>query len=204
MRRGEPQRDTIDAEDSAERLEYVVKKIPLVLLAILVTAAYGADSRMKPGLWEVRIVKRVMDGRDQTAQMAGLSAQMQQAMANLPPDQRARIQSTLKHNSGISDVTRTCISPEMAKRDAPIIDQAERCQPTSVKRNGEHTTFEFNCNINGTTSTGKGESTISGDVVTTQTDITMHTPDGATHVMQNESEMRFISPDCGDVKARGP
>jgi hypothetical protein len=177
-----------------------VKKTMLAALAALVTLAYAADSRMKPGLWEMRIIKNVVDGRDMAALMAAKNAQMQQAMANLPPDQLARMQAALKMSAGANGATRICISPDMAKRATPMVDQSGSCQPATVNRNGDTTSFEFNCTINGAASAGKGESTISGDVITTRTDITTHASNGATHVVQNESEMRYIGPDCGDVK----
>lgn len=184
-----------------------MKKMTFAALAALVTLvapAHAEDPRMKPGLWEMRIIKNIVDGRDMAALLAAKSAQMQQAMASLPPDQAARLQSTLKLGAGGTAATRICISPEMAKRASPVIDQGGHCQPATVTRNGDTTTFEFSCTINGATSSGKGQSTISGDVITTRTDITSQAPNGTTHVMHNESEMRFVGPDCGDVKPMGP
>jgi hypothetical protein len=180
-----------------------VKRILPAALAFLVTVAYGADMRMKPGLWEVRVIKRVMDGQDQTPK-AGTSPQMQQAMANLPPDQKAKIEAAMKQHAGSNGATRMCISPDMAKRDAPMLDHGGRCPPATVHRDGTHTTFEFSCTINGMTSTGKGDATVSGDVITTRVDTTMHALNGATHVTHDESEMHFVGPDCGDVKPPRP
>jgi hypothetical protein len=175
----------------------------LCALAVLAAlAAYSAGLGLKPGLWEIKVVKQVMDGRDMTAQMAAGRATMQLQMANMPPEQRARIQAMMP-NSGVDPITggfRICVSPEMAKRDTPIVDKDGHCQPATVKHDGNVTTYEFSCSSNGSTREGKGEATSAGDLITNRTDMTMHTANGATHVMHSESEMRYLGADCGDVK----
>lgn len=178
-----------------------MKKTLLAAFATLVTLAHAADPRMKPGLWEIRVTKNIMDGR--AVQVPARDAQMKQTMANLPPDQQARMQAALKQSAGSNGNVRTCITPEIANRNTPVTDQQGRCPPASVKRNGEHMTYEFSCVISGMAATGKGESTVSSELVTTRSEVTMHASNGTTHVMQSESEMRFIGPDCGDVKPPG-
>jgi hypothetical protein len=174
------------------------------LAAIVAIPAFAAGFGLKPGLWETRIVKQVVDGRDMSSQIAGASAQMQQAMANMPPEQRARMEAMMKQHGGpaiASDgAIRICISPEMASRDRPIVDREGHCQPAVVNHSGNHTTFEFNCNSNGTAMTGKGESTSTGDLIKTQMEMTRRKANGETHVMQSETEMKFLGSDCGDVK----
>lgn len=180
-----------------------MKRMLLLATALFVTAAFGADPKMKPGLWEIHVTKNVMDGHDQATQLAARSAQMQQALANLPPDQQARVQAAMKQNVSSSGNIRTCITPEIANRNAPVTDPQGRCPPASVQKSGDHMTYAFNCIINGMSATGKGESTVSSELVTTRSEVTMHASNGTTHVMQSESEMRYIGPDCGDVKPPG-
>jgi hypothetical protein len=180
-----------------------VKKTLFIALSFAGTLAFAADSHLKPGLWEVRVVKQVVDGKDQSAQMSGMAAQMQQAMASMTPDQRARVEAMMKSRIGSDGAIRICLSPEMAKRDTPMIDKEGRCQPASVQRSGDHISYEINCTSNGTTTKGKGESTFSADVVSSRNDITM-IQGGTTHAMQTETEMRFVGADCGDVKPFTP
>jgi len=166
-------------------------------------AAYATGFGLKPGLWEVRIVKQVVDGRDTTAQLAGASDKLQQAMANMPPEQRARLEAMLKQRGGAQGSNggfRICVTPEMAQRDKPIVDKEGRCQPATASRNGNQTTYEFHCSNNGVTTSGKGTAVASGDLITTHVDMTTHHPDGTTRVMQHDSEMKFLGSDCGDVK----
>jgi hypothetical protein len=177
----------------------------LVALAALSVHATGAG--LKPGLWEVRVVKQVVDGRDMTAQRAAQAAQMQQTMASMPPEQRARMEAMMKQN-GVSQTGdggyRLCITPEMAKRDTPILDKDGRCQPAKVTHSGNQMTYEFSCSANGITTAGKGESTVAGDLITTRSDMTMTRGNGPPRVMHSESEMKYLGSDCGDVKPLTP
>lgn len=180
------------------------KSIIVSVVAFSVTQVLAAGFGLKPGLWESKLTKQVMDGRDMTAQVAGATSQMQQAMANMPPEQRARMEAMMKEHGGATmggnGGFKMCISPEEASRDKPVLDREGRCQPAIVTHSGNHTTFTINCSSNGNTTTGKGESTAVGDVITSQIDMTVRKANGETHTMHNESEMKFLGPDCGDVK----
>jgi hypothetical protein len=92
-----------------------------------------------------------------------------------------------------------CISPEMSKREAPVVDKDGACQPTNVRRSGNHMTYEINCVSNGRKTTGTGEATMGHDSVKTRSDTTV-VERGETHHMQSEMEMRYVKSDCGDVK----
>lgn len=173
-----------------------------LLLVLVVIAAHAAG--LKPGLWETKVVKQVVDGRDMTAQLAASTAQMQQMMANMTPEQRARIQSMPGAGFSGNGTVQICVSPEMAKRDQPIMDNQGHCPPANVKHDGNVTIYEFSCSSNGSTRQGKGETTTNGDVVTNRLDMTMQGAGGKTHTMHIESEMRYIGADCGSVKPAEP
>jgi Protein of unknown function (DUF3617) len=175
----------------------------VVLITLRVVAAgFG----LKPGLWETQVTKQVVDGKDTTAQINGATAQMQKMMANLSPEQRAKMEAMFKSNGASLEPgggLRLCISPEMANRDTPWVDPKGRCQPAKVSRSGNQASFEVNCASDGTTTTGKGVSTISGDSVTSVMDMTTTKPGGETRVIHMETAMKFLSADCGDVKPLG-
>jgi hypothetical protein len=174
------------------------------LAAFAAVHGLAAGFGLKPGLWESRIVKHVMDGRDTTSQMAGAMSQMQNNLSRLPPEKRAQLEAMMKEHGaltmGTEGTTKLCISPEMASRNKPIVDPEGRCQPAKISQNGNHTTFEFNCDTNGTVMTGKGETTATGDVITSRVDMNTRKANGESHTMHNESEMKFLGSDCGDVK----
>jgi hypothetical protein len=179
--------------------------VPLVALAAFAAVnGLAAGFGLKPGLWESRIVKHVMDGRDMTSQMTRALSQMQNNLSRLPPEQRARTEAMMKEHGaltmGSTGTTRLCISPEMAGRNKPIVDPEGRCQPVKINQSGNHTTFEFNCNANGTVMTGKGESTATGDVITSRVDVSTRKGKGETHMLHTETELKFLGSDCGDVK----
>ena len=175
----------------------------VVLMALRVVAAgFG----LKPGLWETHVTKQVVDGKDTTAQINGATAQVQKMMANMSPDQRAKMEAMFKSNGASLEPgggLRLCISPEMANRDTPWVDPKGRCQPAKVNRSGNQATFEVSCASDGTTTTGKGVSTISGDSVSSVMDMTTVKPGGETRVIHMETAMKFLGADCGDVKPLG-
>lgn len=181
-----------------------MKKSLLAILVVLGGTAWAQGSGLKAGLWEVKQLKQVVDGRDMAAQMASAQKEMQAAMANMPPEQRKQMEAMLgkqgvpaKGATGVT--TRICISPAMAAMDKPMVDPEGRCEPAKMNRSGNKTTFEINCTTQGRTTVGKGESTHSGDMVTTRMDMTMTDAQGR-HTMQSESQMKFLGADCQGVK----
>jgi len=165
--------------------------------AVALTAGQAQAQSIKPGLWELRAVKHMVDGVDQSAQMAAAQQQMKAAMAKMPPEQRKQMESTM---AGMTNGThRLCISPAMAAQDKPVMPSDAKCDPPISKRSGSRTDYEFSCQQGGNTVKGKGQSEVSGDRVVTRMDMTTSGPQGK-HTMQTESEMRFVSADCGNVK----
>ncbi|HME38987.1 MAG TPA: DUF3617 domain-containing protein [Steroidobacteraceae bacterium] len=185
----------------------MTRSLAVFLTALAALSAYATGVGLKPGLWEVRVVKQVVDGQDMTAQRAAQAAKMQQTMAAMPPEQRAKMEAMFKQN-GVSQGSdggyRLCISAEMAQRDTPIVDKDGRCQPAKVIHSGNHTTYEFSCSSNGITTVGKGETTAAGDLITTRSDMTMTRANGPPRVMHNESEMKYLGSDCGGLKPLAP
>jgi hypothetical protein len=164
---------------------------------------HAAGLGLKPGLWEVKVVKQLMDGRDVSAQMSAAMSQAQQALAKLPPEQRARIEAMM-NNAGVGRTNngtfRICVSPEMAQQNAPVLDKDGRCQPVMLSRHGDRVDFQFDCSTNGTSMQGKGEATVTPESVNTHTEMTTTSATGGSHQMQNDTQMSYISADCGDLK----
>lgn len=160
-----------------------------------------AQTAMKPGLWEMRTIKHVMDGRDMMAQMAAAQAQMQQMMANMPAGQKKQMEAMMGKQGGATapNVQRICVSPEMATRDKPVVSADGKCEPSNVSRSGNRMTYQIDCVDQGTTMTGKGESVITGDTVAGKMDMTTTGRDGR-HTMQTESQMKYLGSDCQGLK----
>jgi hypothetical protein len=173
-------------------------------LVFAAAAAAAAGFGLKPGLWQSRIIKQVVDGRDVTAQVAAASAELEHAMAGMAPEQRARMEAMMGEHSGLtlgsSGNTRMCISADEARRDKPIVDRERRCQPTAVEHSATRTTFTINCTSNGVLTTGKGEAVAAGDLITSTVDLNTRAANGAKHVLHNETELKYLGADCGSVK----
>lgn len=166
--------------------------VPALALILLAAPALAGD--MKAGLWEMKTIRQVVDGQDMQAQMR----QMQQQMAGLPPEQRKQMEAMMGRQGigmGAGGAMRMCISEEMAKRDAPVLDPDGQCQPAKVSRSGNTVRYEIDCMMEGRRSQGKGESTFSGNSVHSRMDMVTMDASGR-HTMQSESQMTYLGPDC--------
>jgi len=182
--------------------------IGLVIGLVSFTAlhAWANSFGLKAGLWESRIVKMTVDGQDRTGAMSQASSRMQAAMANMPPEQRARMEAMMKDQgggaTGPNGATRMCISEEMANSEKPFTSPGkdEHCQPASITHSGNRTTYSITCTAYGQTSTGKGEAIATGDTISTKLDMTSKSATGETHERHMETEMKFLGTDCGGLK----
>jgi hypothetical protein len=174
-----------------------MKKLVITATLLLAAASALAAPNMKAGLWEFHIIKQTVDGKDMTAQMAAARAQMQQMLANMPPEQRKQLEQSMGAQAmpDSNNTQRICISPEMAAQDKPMPPAEAKCEPTNIVHNGNKTTFELNC----PGITGKGETVINGDTVHSKMDMVRSDARGR-HTMQSESEMKYLGADCKGIK----
>lgn len=175
-----------------------------VLAALLVagSAALAQDAKIKPGLWETTVLHEVVDGRDVSSQMASAQSQMQQAMERMSPEQRQKLESVMgsgnmpgQHAAGAN---RICISPSMAAMDKLPVDPQGHCANIKVTRSGNKIDYEINCNSDGRTTVGTGQSIIDGDLVTARSQTTITDARGR-HEMQSEVRMKYLGADCQGV-----
>lgn len=177
----------------------MIKKLVLAAI-VVVPATVHADPKMKPGLWEVRLLKQVVDGQDLTARIAGIQVETQRAIANMPSQQRKQIEAKIgKQTKAGTEAHHVCVSPEMAARDNPVVAQDAGCQPAKVERSGNKISFSVNCVNDGRTVVGTGDSVFADDAVSTKLDIAIVDVRGR-HTMQSEVQMNYLGPDCGGLK----
>ncbi len=162
------------------------------------TAAATEGGTVKPGLWEIRLVRQIVDGRDVTALVPAALAGMQQLMGNMTPQQRRQMEATLGRPPA-STTQRICVSPEMAAGDKPLLPPDVKCEPTAFNRGGNRVAFEFSCADQGRTTTGKGESVLASESVATRIDMVTNDANGR-HTWQNDTQARFVGADCGNLK----
>lgn len=176
-----------------------MKTLTLAIFLVLSSNSF-AQSTLKQGLWEVKPISQVRDGKDMTAQMAAARENMQKSLAKMPPERRKQVEAMMgRGGTSGGGATRICVSAAMAARDKPMVDSEGRCEPAKVARSGNKSSFEFNCTTEGRSMVGKGESIASGDMVTTRMDMTTTDTQGR-HTMQSEVQMKYLGADCQGVK----
>jgi hypothetical protein len=181
-----------------------MKTVTLVILLVLSSTSFAQGSTLKQGLWEIKPISQIRDGQDMGAQMAAAQAQMQQSLAKMPPEQRKQMQAMMgQQGSPAGGGTRICVSAAMAAKDKPMVDSEGRCEPSKVSRSGNKSSFEFNCTTEGRTMVGKGETTASGDTLSTRMDMTTTDASGR-HSLHSEVQMRYLGADCQGVKPIDP
>ncbi|MEY4765548.1 MAG: hypothetical protein RI907_2221 [Pseudomonadota bacterium] len=177
---------------------------PLLMLAscLLASSAWSATTAqppMKPGLWEVKLVTREMDGQP----LPDMSAMMAQHMDKMPPGTRAKMEAQLKQRGvamGAGGAMKVCINQEMInagqwqKHDG-------RCQNTNVSHSGDTWTVNFTCQ--NPDAKGEVRTTFqSGEAFTSDMAMTMQRQ-GKETAMRLRSESKWLGADCGDVQPLG-
>ncbi len=178
----------------------LLSALPILLAA---SGAAQAQSTIKPGLWESKIVRMTMDGKDALAQMNAAQEQMRQAFAKMPPEQRKKMEAMMPAQSGDSGTHRICISPEMVAKDGALVPRPQRaeCDPPKVSKSGNRTSFEAVCKqVGGGQTVSKGEILIDGDLASSKIEAVSTDRAGARHTTQTETQMKFVSSNCGSVK----
>ncbi len=180
-----------------------MKKAAIALIALGALGAAQAAGGLKAGLWETRPIRMTMDGKDMLPQMRQADEQMRAMLDKMTPEQRRQVGGALA-NRGTEPLTqRLCISPEMAAREQPLVPRpaGADCEPPKIEREGNRTRFELACKPRGGgTMTGKGETTVAGDRVTTRLDTTRTDKAGARQTSATETQMKWLGADCGAVK----
>jgi Tfp pilus assembly protein PilV len=189
-------------EATMKRITLITSLAAILTLSGLVLAqsspgAYG----QKAGLWELKMIKQVRDGQDMSAQLNSMQDKMKQMMASMTPEQRSKMESMMGGSGamGGNGAFRMCVSPAMAARNHPVLDKDGQCQPAKLTRNGNQMSFEVNCTRNGHTTVGTGTSTIDGDVIHSEMNMTSTDAHGS-HTMQMVSQMTYIGADCQGIK----
>ena len=128
-------------------------------LAVLTTVAGGAQAqqKMRPGLWEHHIRMKTQSG-----QMEAAMAEMQQSMANMPPEQRKQMEQMMAQQ-GVSvgpkgQTVKACITKEQAEADE--IPQREGCTQKVQRIDASTTKISFSCKGSPDEPPSSGEGTV--------------------------------------------
>jgi hypothetical protein len=174
-----------------------------VLLSL--PAFAGTPLNMQPGLYEMKTVKIIQDGVDQTSQMSDAMAKMQEKLAAMPPEQRAQVEAMMQQHGMKMDAGNNsfqmCMTQAQIDKHSLPVSKDNHCEPTYTQ-SGSTFTFTYNCPLGNGTSSGKGTATRSGDSISIVSDGTI-TGSGGTHVTHTELQMNYLGSSCGAVKPIG-
>lgn len=131
-----------------------------------------------------------------------------QAPCDLENAMRARAESSSRENGANLGATASfsiCLTPELVRLRTPILDADNRCHPTAVSQSGRHMKFRFSCASEGVSMIGEGDAhrSLLGRILTGM-DFDVQIKGGQHFAVHDDTQMKFISPDCGNVKPPGP
>ena len=180
---------------------------PSALLAVGLLAAATLPAaqaqKVAPGLWEAQTSMKTASG-----QLEAQMKQMQQQMAQLPPEQRKMMQDMMARQGlgmdpgkGLQTV-RYCLSKEQAERGDVPADPEGRCKHEKMERSGSTMRFSFVCT--NPPSRGSGEVTLQGDkAYTSRMTVEGSGPGGKADRMEMTQQARWVAADCGTLKPLG-
>jgi len=166
---------------------------PIVLCSLSFWAADNITPlNVKEGLWEMTV----------TRSMSGMPAPPNippDALAKMPPEQRARIEAMMKGGPS-TDVRKECVTKEKLAKNLAFTANREDCSRTVVKSTGSKLEMKVHCEEKPTSS----DSTIvvealSSNSVKSTVQSVVNT-NGRTMNMNLAVTSKYLGPDCGDVK----
>src|SRR3569832_762981 len=174
-----------------------MKRILLAALAGASVSIASAQS-LKPGLWE-STHKTQFAGDSQMAQQM---AQAQQAMANMPPEQRKMMEDMMKSRgvsmnmgAGGAMTVKYCMTKEMAERKE-VPAQRGDCKTTQQPMGGGKFKMSFTCT--NPPSSGEGEVTFASPEAYSMRMSVNTTVQGKPEKMNMEGSGRWLAADCGN------
>jgi hypothetical protein len=167
----------------------------VAVIFFLAVTLWAADNvtplNVKEGLWEMTV----------THSMTGMPATPNippDALAKMPPDQRARIEAMV---NGTPDVRKECITKEKLEKHSAFSANRGDCARTVVSSTGSKLEVKFHCAEKQSSSDGTlvVEAIGSDNVKSTMHSVT-NTSSGRTMNMDFTISSKYLGPDCGDVK----
>jgi len=165
----------------------------MVLLALAVAASDFPN--VKEGLWEMTV-----------STPGGMPGMSSDALANMPPEQRARMEEMMKQRginmSGNTITAKSCVTKEKLAKGAAFSDsKSANCSHTVVKSTASHMEITFHCESkSGSTTEGTSKIDILGtDSVKGTTHVTT-TSNGNSKTFDTTFTSKYLGADCGDIK----
>ena len=168
--------------------------VAVIFLALTLWAADNiAPLNVKEGLWEVTV----------THSMSGMPAMPNippDALAKMPPDQRARIEAMMNGQPS-TDVRKECITKEKLEKHSAFSANRGDCTRTVVSSTGSKLELKFHCEEKQSSSDGTFvmEALASNNVKGTMHSV-IKTSSGKTMNMDFTITSKYLGSACGDVQ----
>jgi hypothetical protein len=168
--------------------------VAVIFLALTLWAADNiAPLNVKEGLWEVTV----------THSMSGMPAMPNippDALAKMPPDQRARIEAMMNGQPS-TDVRKECITKEKLEKHSAFSANRGDCTRTVVSSTGSKLELKFHCEEKQSSSDGTFvmEALASDNVKGTMHSV-IKTSSGKTMNMDFTITSKYLGSACGDVQ----
>ena len=172
-------------------------KFLLSLIIFPSLTSWAADKltplNIKEGLWEMTV----------THSMTGMPAIPPDTLAKMTPEQRARIEATMKQ-SGMggptADVHKECVTKEKLDKQSAFSDNRKECTRTVLNSTGSKLEIKVHCEEkqSSTEATLLLEAVSTDNVKGSMQSVTNTT--GRTMNMNFTFSSRYLGPACGDVK----
>lgn len=148
---------------------------------------------VKEGLWELTV----------TRSMSGMPAAPNippDALAKLPPDQRARVEAIMKGTPS-TDVRKECVTKEKLAKHSAFSNSRGDCTRTVENSTGRKLEMKVHCEEKQTTTDGNfAIEAVGSDSVKGTTHMVSNSSSGHTMTMDFTFSSKYLGPDCGDVK----
>jgi hypothetical protein len=170
-----------------------------ILLGLLLVFPFVLQSdtavtplNVKLGLWQTTV----------TTNMAGLPAIPDSALAQLPPDQRAKIEAAMKQVSGQPMTTKSCMTKDKLEKSEGFRNAPKSCTYTVVSSTSSKLEMKLECAQNGMKMTGNVhvEAVDSGNVKGSMQMNTSGNGSANTMNMNSTFTSKWLGAPCGDVQ----
>lgn len=149
---------------------------------------------VKLGLWETTV----------TSTMSGLPAIPDSALAQMPPEQRARIEQAIEARNGKPTITKSCLTKDKLQNTNPFQKAPQGCTYTVVSSSGSKMEVKMECVRNGMTMTSNVVVTASDSENVKGTVHVNTTGSGASPAsgmkMDSSFTSKWLGSSCGDVQ----
>lgn len=176
----------------------------LLAAALAAFACTAGAQSLKPGLWEINQKMQTSGGQSDQRM-----AQMQQQMANMPPERRKMMEDMMAKQGvkmgpggpGGGMSMQVCMTKEMVERnDVPA--QRGDCKTTRQSRSGNTMKMAFACT--NPPSSGEGEVTFTGAETYRMKMMVNTQVQGKPEKVNMDGSGKWLGSDCGNVKPMVP